>query len=64
MCLIRNFPQNSKRYLIGIIHRHPNETAQWNEKNDTQFDKVLECEKEIYLMGDFNCDLLQVTRQY
>ena len=43
------------------MYRHPNETVQWNEIFDNQFDKVLACENEIYLMGDFNCDLLQVN---
>ena len=48
-------------FLTGIMYRHPNETVQWNEIFDNQFDKVLACEKEIYLMGDFNHDLLQVN---
>ena len=43
------------------MNRHPNETVQWNEIFDNQFDKVIACEKEIYLMGDFNRDLLQVN---
>ena len=43
------------------MYKHPNETVQWNEIFDNQFDKVLACEKEIYLMGDFNRDLLQVN---
>ena len=55
------FPKNSKSFLTGIMYRHPNETVQWNEIFDNQFDKVLACEKEIYLMGDFNRDLLQVN---
>ena len=50
------FPQNSKSFLTGIMYRHPNETVQWNEIFDKQIDKLLACEKEIYLMGDFNCD--------
>ena len=37
----------------------PNETVCWNELYDDQFDKILICEKEIYLIGDFNLDLLQ-----
>ena len=55
------FPKNSKIFLTGVMYRHPNETVQWNEIFDNQFDKVLACEKEIYLMGDFNRDLLQVN---
>ena len=43
------------------MYRHPNETVQWNEIFDNQFDKILACEKEIYLMGDFNRELLQTN---
>ena len=43
------------------MYRHPNETVQWNEIFDNQFDKILACEKKIYLMGDFNRDLLQAN---
>ena len=53
------FPVNSKSFLVGNIYRHPNETISWNEDFDNYLDKVLECEKEIYLMGDFNRDLMQ-----
>ena len=55
------FPKNSKSFLIGSMCRHPNETVQWNEIFDNQFDKILACEKKIYLMGDFNRDLLQAN---
>ena len=44
------FPKNSKSFWIGSMYRHPNETVQWNEIFDNQFDKILACEKEIYLM--------------
>ena len=50
------FPIKSKSFLVGNIY---NETISWNEDFDNYLDKVLECEKEIYLMGDFNCDLMQ-----
>ena len=53
------FQTNCKSFLIGNIYRHPNETINWNEWFDNYLDKVLECEKEIYLMGDFNRDLTQ-----
>ena len=52
--------KGSKTFLVGIIYRHPHEGVQWNELFENQFDiKVLECEKEVYLMGDLNRDLLQ-----
>ena len=47
--------------MIGNIYRHPNETVNWNEGFDNYLDKVLECEKEMYLMGDFNPDLMQTN---
>ena len=53
------FPTNSKSFLVGNIYRHPNETISWNEKFENHLDKVFECEKEIYLLGDFNRDLMQ-----
>ena len=34
-------------------------SIQWNELFENQFDKVLECEKEIFLIGDLNRDLFQ-----
>ena len=43
------------------MHSHLNETVQWNGIFDNQFDKLLACEKENYLMGDFNRHLLQVN---
>ena len=55
------FPTNCKSFLIGNIYRHPNETVNWNEGLDNYLDKVLECEKEMYLMGDFNRDLMQTN---
>ena len=54
---LENLSTNSKSFLIGNIYRHPNETVNWNEEFDSHMDKVLECENEIYLMGDFNRDL-------
>ena len=53
------FPSNSKSFLVGNIYKHPNETISWNEEFENLLDKVLECEKEICLLGDFNRDLMQ-----
>ena len=53
------FPTNCKSFLIGNIYRHPNETVNWNEEFDSYLVNVLECEKEMYLMGDFNRDFMQ-----
>ena len=59
MYMVGNFQKKSKTFLVGIIYRHPHGGNQWNELFGNQFDKVLECEKEIHLMGDFNHDLFQ-----
>ena len=56
--LLEVFPKNSKRYLVGMLYRHPNETIRWNENFEIFLDKVLETQKEFYLLGDFNRDLL------
>ena len=49
MYMVGNFSKNnnSKTFLVGIIYWHPHEGIQWNELFENQFDKVLECEKEI-----------------
>ena len=58
-CLVLEvFPKNSKSYLVGMLYRHPNETVLWNENFEIFVDKILETQKEIYLLGDFNRDLL------
>ena len=54
--------KDSKTFLVGLIYRVyrvNHEGVQRNELFENQFDKVLECEKEVYLMGDLNRDLLQ-----
>ena len=56
---LENFRKNSQTFLVDIINRHPHVGIQLNELFENQFDKVLECEKEIYLMGDFNRELFQ-----
>ena len=49
--MVGNYKKNSKNILLGIIYRYPHEGIQWNELSENQFDKVLECEKEIYLVS-------------
>ena len=51
-------PINSKSYLVGHIYRPPNSSVQWNEFFEDCIEKVLQEEKEIYLLGDINRDLL------
>ena len=58
-CLVLEvFPTNSKSYLVGMSYRHPNETVIWNENFEIFVDRILETQKEFYLLGDFNRDLL------
>ena len=52
------FPKKSKSFLVGILYRHPNESINWNENFEMFIDKILETQKEFYLLGDFNRDLL------
>ncbi|MCG8047745.1 MAG: endonuclease/exonuclease/phosphatase family protein, partial [Candidatus Thiodiazotropha endolucinida] len=52
------FPKNSHSFLVGTIYRHPNDGVQWNENFELLIENVLEKQKEIYLLGDFNRDLL------
>ena len=51
-------PINSKSYLVGHIYRPPNSFVQWNKFFEDCIEKVLQEEKEIYLIGDINRDLL------
>ena len=48
----------SKAFLVGNIYRPPNSTIQWNEIFEACIENVLREDKEIYLMGDINRDLL------
>lgn len=52
------FPKMSSSFLVGTIYRHPNDGVEWNENFEILIEKVLEKQKEIYLLGDFNRDLL------
>ena len=51
-------PPKSKPFLIANIYRPPNSTVQWSEIFEENIENVLREEKEIYLMGDINRDLL------
>ena len=51
-------PIKSKPFLLGNIYRPPNSNIQWNGVFEDCIEKVLREEKEIYLMGDINRDLL------
>ena len=60
------FPKNSKSFLVGHFYRNPLSTISWNEIFDGQLEKAIEEEKELFLLGDFNKDLLnpQIKQQW
>ena len=55
--------KNSKSFLVGNLYRNPKETVQWNENIENLMEKALCEEKEIYVLGDFNRDLLNTQNQ-
>ena len=50
--------KNSKSFLVVNLYRNPKETVQWNENFENLMEKARCEEKEIYVLGDFNHDLL------
>ena len=54
-------PKKSKSFLVGTLYRHPNEGVQWNEYFEDMMETILANQKEIYLLGDFNRDLINVN---
>ena len=57
--------KNSKNIVIGCIYRHPkNLKSDFNEFNkylDSTLSKLVKENKEIYIFGDFNIDLLRMN---
>ena len=51
-------PVKSKSFLLGNIYRPPNSGILWNSIFEDCIENVLMEEKEIYLIGDINRDLL------
>lgn len=60
------FPKNSRSFLVGHFYRNPLSTIAWNEMFDDQIEKVIQEEKELFILGDINRDLLnpQIKRQW
>ena len=54
-------PKNNCSFLVGHIYKPPNSSIQWNEFFEDCIEKVLQEEKEIYLLGDINRDLLNTV---
>ena len=51
-------PNKSKPFLVGHIYRPPDSGIIWNETFEDCIENVLKEEKELYLLGDVNRDLL------
>ena len=51
-------PNKSKSFLVGHMYRPPNSGIIWNEHFEECIENVLKEEKELYLLGDINRDLL------
>ena len=51
-------PKKSKSFLVGQVYRPPSSGIVWNEIFEDCLENVLKEEKEIYLLGDINRDLL------
>ena len=53
-------PNKSKSFLLGNIYRPPNSSVNWNSVFEDCIENILKEEKELYLIGDINRDLLNI----
>ena len=51
-------PKNGKPFLVGHIYRNPQSNVTWNESFENQLEQIMAEEKETFILGDFNKDLL------
>ena len=51
-------PKKSKSFLVGQVYRPPNSSIVWNETFEDCLENALKEEKEMYILGDMNRDLL------
>ena len=63
---IEIFHKNSKSFLVGHFYRNPSSNISWNDVFDEQVEAAVGEDKEIFLLGDFNRDLLnpQIQNQW
>ena len=54
-------PNKGKSFLLGSLYRNPTERVEWMGRFEKLFETVLNEEKEIILLGDFNKDLLNAN---
>jgi exonuclease III len=51
---------NSRNVIIGCMYCPPNANmSKFNDEIDTLLKELNKCHKHVYLMGDFNADLLR-----
>ena len=57
---------NTKLFLVDFVYRSPSAKVGWNEHFEKQLDKVIDDQNEIYILGDFNRDLVnnQIERNW
>ena len=57
--------KNSKNIICGCIYRHPktliSDFSEFNKYMDKTLNKIVQENKEIYICGDFNIDLLKMN---
>ena len=53
-------PKNSKSFLVGHFYRNPHSSAVWSETFEDHLEKVINEDKEIFILGDFKKDLLNL----
>ena len=63
---IEVYPKSSKSFLVGHFYRNPVSNISWNDTFDEQIETAIAEDKEIFLLGDFNRDLLnpQIKNQW
>ena len=59
---IRN--SNNDKYLVGVIYRPPNSNLHIWELFCESVDKALDSDLPLFLVGDYNCDMLSNSSNY
>ena len=54
-------PNKGKSFLLGSLFQNPTERVEWMDRFEQFFETILNEEKEIILLGDFNKDLLNAN---
>jgi hypothetical protein len=59
---IRN--SNNDKFLVGVIYRPPNSNLHIWELFCESVDKALDSDLPLFLVGDYNCDMLSNSSNY